>query len=220
VSTTGEGGHNLRASEARLEEAAHAAVAREKRREAPRGAWQDGLWLPAGEERRPCCEAIAPPTLANRQALENHCRSQAHVAQLFAVPLPALRQRVRELRRAEEREAGDQARERTVRAFHRAGSGSTAASDLLFEASAQGRIDGLREMKQEAAKLQEILPALLAAQADDGLLPLLQGASESNRRLGLALDYVLNMERTNQVAQEVRELVAELHGGSRRKRSA
>lgn len=64
--------------------------ARVARRSNPGGGWQEGLWQPSSQERRPCCDAIRPST-ANRQALESHCRSQAHVAALFGVALPDLK---------------------------------------------------------------------------------------------------------------------------------
>ena len=68
--------------------------ARVARKSHPAGDWQDGLWEPAPQEVRPCCAAIRPST-ANRQALESHCRSQAHVAALFEVPLPDLKAAVK-----------------------------------------------------------------------------------------------------------------------------
>ena len=68
--------------------------ARVARRSNPEGGWEEGLWQPSAQERRPCCDAINPTT-ANRQALESHCRSQAHVAALFGVALPDLKAAVK-----------------------------------------------------------------------------------------------------------------------------
>ena len=85
--------------EVHLQEAARVAIAREQRAESPQGEWRARLWYPTPEERRACCEAIKP-TAANRQALESHCRTQAHVARLYGVVLPELRRAVKQLRKA------------------------------------------------------------------------------------------------------------------------
>jgi len=68
--------------------------ARVARRSNPEGGWEEGLWQPSPRELRACCVAIRPST-ANRQALESHCRSQAHVAMLFGVALPDLKAAVK-----------------------------------------------------------------------------------------------------------------------------
>jgi hypothetical protein len=79
--------------EARLQQAVDVALARELRKEHPQGDWQDGLWYPAPEERRPCCEKLAPSP-GNKQALDSHCRSKAHIANLFDVPVAELKRAV------------------------------------------------------------------------------------------------------------------------------
>ncbi len=80
-------------------------VSRAARRTQPEGEWVEGLWQPSPRERQPCCQAIRPST-ANRQALESHCRSQAHVAALFGVDVADLKAAVRR-QRNEEVEAAD-----------------------------------------------------------------------------------------------------------------
>jgi len=84
--------------EARLHQAVAVALARELRKEHPEGDWQDGLWYPSPEERRSCCEKLAPSP-GNKQALESHCRSKAHIANLFDVPVPDLKRAVLSARR-------------------------------------------------------------------------------------------------------------------------
>src|SRR6185295_19534944 len=85
----------------RLRLALEAFLARESRAQGPEGEWREGLWFPSNNERRPCCEGLAP-TLANKQALESHCRSAAHVAALFEVPVLDLRRALRRARITQE----------------------------------------------------------------------------------------------------------------------
>ncbi|MEP7013400.1 MAG: hypothetical protein ABJC13_24020 [Acidobacteriota bacterium] len=82
------------APEARLRLALDEFFSRIARKSHPEGEWQEGLWQPSPQEVRACCEAIRPST-ANRQALESHCRSQAHVAELFGVALSDLKAAVK-----------------------------------------------------------------------------------------------------------------------------
>ncbi len=85
----------------RLGLALEAFLARESRAQGPEGEWREGLWCPSSNERRPCCEGLQP-TLANKQALESHCRSAAHVAALFEVPVLDLRRALRRARITQE----------------------------------------------------------------------------------------------------------------------
>jgi hypothetical protein len=85
----------------RLRLALEAFLARESRALGPEGEWREGLWFPSPNERRPCCEGLQP-TPANKQALESHCRSAAHVAALFEVPVLDLRRALKRARTTHE----------------------------------------------------------------------------------------------------------------------
>jgi hypothetical protein len=80
----------------KLQQAIRAFLAREERAERPEGEWRERTWFPSPQERRECCAAITLP--ANPQALENHCRTQRHIALLFDVPLEELKRAVRKRR--------------------------------------------------------------------------------------------------------------------------
>jgi hypothetical protein len=192
--------------EARLQEAGRAAIAREERTESPRGEWRERLWYPAPEERRACCESITP-TEANRQALESHCRTQAHVAQLFDVPLPELRRTVKRLKRS--RLAGAPPAGQGSRHPPFASPGGRA--EALFEVSRGAHGDARQELRDEARSFERILPRLIAAaEAEAGFLQLLDEAAVSIERLKLTLEYCRKVEETFDSARSVREMVARL----------
>jgi hypothetical protein len=179
-------------------------IAREERSESPRGEWRGRLWYPEDGERQPCCAAIQP-TEANRQALESHCRTQAHVAHLFGVPLPALRRAVKSAREAMGRAAGP--------AFGLRSLASPASrADVLVEVSRSAQGDALLELRAEARSFQTVLPRLITAGEDDEELPeLLEEAAARLNRLHLAVEYCQKVDETFDAAQAVRDLVARFH---------
>jgi hypothetical protein len=192
--------------ESRLQEAARTAIAREERTESPRGEWQDRLWFPAGDERQACCASITP-TESNRQALESHCRTQAHIAQLFKVSLPELRRAVKQAR--DSRDPGPRAAGPALGPRSLASTGSRA--DILFEASRGAHGDALRELRSEARRFERILPRLiLAEETDEVLLDLLDEASVGIERLKLTVEYCRQVETTYDSARAVRDLVSRL----------
>ncbi len=74
----------------RVRLAIHEYYSREARHTYPAGTWQDRLWQPAPLERQACCDKVLP-TEDNRQALEAHCRTLAHIASRYGVSSTALR---------------------------------------------------------------------------------------------------------------------------------
>lgn len=188
----------------RLGEAARVFIAREERSESPRGEWRGRLWYPEDDERQPCCAAIQP-TEANRQALESHCRTQAHVAHLFSVPLPELRRAVKSAREAAGRAAGP--------AFGLRSLASPASrADVLVEVSRSAQGEALLELRAEARSFQAVLPRLITAGEDDEELPeLLEDAAARLKRLHLAVEYCQKVDETFDAAQAVRDLVARFH---------
>jgi hypothetical protein len=198
--------------ESRLQEAVRTAIAREERMESPRGEWHDRLWYPADDERQDCCASIKP-TESNRQALESHCRTQAHIAKLFQVPLPELRRAVKLARDSADRGPGGPAL-----SLHTLGSPGGRA-DVLFEASRSAHGDALQELRAEAKRFERVLPRLIAApESGDALLELLEEASTGVERLHLTIEYCRQAETTYDSARVVRDLVARLF--EREKKSA
>jgi hypothetical protein len=195
--------------EARLQEAVRVAIAREERTESPLGEWRERLWYPAAEERRACCENIEP-TSANRQALESHCRTQAHVAQRFDVPLPELRRAVKQTREAALNRAGQSARPRPF-AF------PGGRAEALFEVSRGAHGEARQELRDQARSFELILPRLIAAaEAEAGFLQLLDEATVSLERLKLTLEYCRKVEENFDSARSVREMVARLFDDKKR----
>jgi hypothetical protein len=205
TSTEGSG----QGAEARVEEAARVAIAREERSASPAGEWRDRLWYPSAEERRPCCAGIEP-TAANRQALEAHCRTQAHVAQLLGVPLLDLRRAVQAARRDRT------ARPRPEEAHPQPAVPVVGRTQTLVEASQGARRESIHELREEARQLASFLPRLLAAdETSDDLVSLLADGLHAVERLRSVVEYCLKVERAYQTAQEVRDMVLELYGAGR-----
>lgn len=70
----------------RLAEACHVLLTRRAHIDHPAGARDtDGRWHPADDERRPCCSVAEQLTGASRWSLVRHCRTVAHVANLYDV---------------------------------------------------------------------------------------------------------------------------------------
>ncbi|HEV7667289.1 MAG TPA: hypothetical protein VGS22_02115 [Thermoanaerobaculia bacterium] len=164
-------------------------LARELRQTSPDGDWQEGIWLPAPEERRACCEEIAP-TAANKQALEAHCRTILHVAALFDVPATVLKRAVRV-----ERE----------RVAHR-GSDKPQA-EVFFEASSAAREEAYAQLRKEATRFVPVQERLQAIGKEDpeALAALLEAAGIGLERYVLALEYATQTETAYRFAQAARD---------------
>lgn len=161
----------------RVERAADAFFARRSREQHPEGAYVEGLWYPAPSERRACCADIEP-SLVNRQALESHCRTQVHVAELYEVPIDDLRTAIRARRSAEE-VAQRPARRATPKA--------------LYETTLRTRSQGLENLRDV---VQAELPRLmrLAKLDEEGLLNRLDDSVKSAEHVLTALQLVKNLE--------------------------
>lgn len=70
----------------RVERAAREYIDRKARRVHPLGAFDSaGRWYPAEGEKQACCAHIRQPSRRHPYSLVRHCRSMAHVANLFGV---------------------------------------------------------------------------------------------------------------------------------------
>lgn len=172
--------------DARLRPAVMVALARELRKEHPQGSWQDGLWYPTPEERRSCCEKVEPSP-ANKQALESHCRSKAHIANLFGVPAPDLKRAVLLARR--ERALAPELAGRPPQ--------EVAAGIAALAASSQV---ALRNAKREL--LKEV----------SRLAPLLDEAHPEAQTLEELLLVTENLEHYLEFFRKVAEMCREAHG--------
>ncbi|HEV7667139.1 MAG TPA: hypothetical protein VGS22_01330 [Thermoanaerobaculia bacterium] len=177
----------------RLRLALEAFLARESRAQGPEGEWREGLWFPSNNERRPCCEGLQP-TLANKQALESHCRSAAHVAALFEVPVLDLRRALKRARVAQEaapsQPAGAPGRQMTN--TERLARVSRAA---LFEALATLRA----EARQGAGVLKEL--ADLDEEPAGDLAATLKIAAERLKLVTQSLESATQMELVCRVSE-------------------
>jgi hypothetical protein len=189
----------------RLQQAVRVALAREVRTESPDGEWEDGLWLPSPQERRPCCEGVVPSP-ANRQALESHCRTQRHVAQLFDVPLAELKSAIRRSRSEEGRRPG----------APREG----AALTELVRVSGEARTQALSELREAIVALEANVPRLLeeitkavqTGSAAGDLRKVLDGLLEDIGRLQALVEFNRSVEDAYQSAQSVQEALETLRG--------
>lgn len=80
--------------------AAHAAaaayIARQQRREHPAGKFDNaGRWQPSAAERCDCCDRVRTPSRAYKYSLMVHCRTMAHIANLYGVSVQDVRKAVR-----------------------------------------------------------------------------------------------------------------------------
>ncbi len=189
--------------EGRLQQAVRAARAREARTESPEGEWEDGVWLPSAQERRSCCEGITP-TLANRQALESHCRTQRHVAQLFDVPLAELKSAIR---RSRGEEGG--------RAVAKEG----AALSELVRVSTEARVQARHELREAIVDLEAKMTGLaaeMAAAAEAGgtgdLRRLLGDLLADLDRLRALVEFNRSIEDAYQSARSVQDALENLRG--------
>src|SRR6185295_1403001 len=196
-SSSGESGATapIPESEDRLSLAVETFLARELRQASPEGEWQDGIWLPASEERRACCEEIVP-TAANKQALEAHCRTILHVAALFEVPATVLKRAVRA-----EREKGAR------RAVDRDGRSGKPQAEIFFEASSAAREEAYAQLRQEATRFLPVQERLQAIGQEDPetLAALLEAAGLGLERCVLALEYATQTEAAFRFALAARD---------------
>ncbi len=165
--------------------------ARSTRRGHPEGGWQDGLWYPSAGERQVCCEGIRP-TIMNRQALEGHCRTQAHVATLYGVPVGELKAAVRV-----DRKQGSPIAQRVASTFL----GPALPAAETFAELRQKARDGAFAILHTA--LAEGLPLFERLHASRGCAPtgdghemtlLLESAAESTERLRAAIHSARSQE--------------------------
>ncbi len=176
-------------------------LSRAARRSHPEGEWQEGLWRPSPQERQACCDAIRPST-ANRQALESHCRSQAHVAALFGVDPVDLKTAIREERKEALRAPGD-ARPEQARVLNEEGN---RVSLLLRELI-------VRRLRKAAGRATPAIERLRRIEAEEELTPALANAREAAEGLLEAIGVAELME---EALQRLNELV----GSSKGKNSA
>jgi hypothetical protein len=81
--------------ETRLQAAFEEAIGRKEGTRRPLGGYTNpGLWEPAPDERRACCEEVADPRPGWGWSLKRHCETTKHIAQLFGVPEGALARKV------------------------------------------------------------------------------------------------------------------------------
>jgi hypothetical protein len=193
-------------AQARLREAVRTAIAREDRTESPRGEWRDRLWYPADDERQDCCENITP-TEGNRQALESHCRTQAHVARLFKVPRGELRREVRLARELEELASRPPVR------LHPLPSSRGGRADVLLQASQGAHSDALQDLRAEALRFASILSRLIDApdpEPGEDLLELLIEAEDGMERLQVTIEYCRQAATSYDSARAIRDLISRL----------
>ncbi len=81
-----------------LERAAEEFEGRQQHTRQPIGYYQGGQrwWPDETRERRWCCSGLREPSYSWPNSLRNHCRTLAHVAEVFQVLPEDLRRRVRE----------------------------------------------------------------------------------------------------------------------------
>lgn len=71
-------------------------IARQTRSSHPAGNFDNaGRWYPIAGEHCECCDSIRTPSRAWPNTLNKHCRSAAHVANLYGVDVTELRRAVR-----------------------------------------------------------------------------------------------------------------------------
>jgi len=177
----------------RLGLALEAFLARESRAQGPEGEWREGLWFPSTNERRPCCEGLQP-TPANKQALESHCRSAAHVAALFEVPVLDLRRALKRARITHEAApslpANSPARSMT----------NTERLARVSRAALSEALDILRaEARQGAGVLEEL--AHLDEESAGDLAATLKAAGERLKLVTQSLESASQMELVCRVSE-------------------
>ncbi len=144
---------------------------RSQRQRHPQGEWLDGLWFPSELERRSCCEEIQP-TVRNRQALEGHCRTQAHVAALFEIRIGELKAAVRA-----DRKAGSPIADRVISSFLAPPLLGFGAFDAFRRQARRKAFERLEDAVALCMPLMEQLRALKGEDGEEADIPLLENAS-------------------------------------------
>ena len=86
----------------RLNTAVICYIDRQSRYAHPFGKFDTGhCWEPDDGERRKCCDSVRTPSRVRPYTLMQHCRTLAHIAQLYDVDLRALRTMVAAARKGE-----------------------------------------------------------------------------------------------------------------------
>lgn len=81
-----------------VQQAAACYIARQQRNQHPAGKFDKaGRWEPSESERCDCCAAIRTPSRAYKYGLMVHCRTMAHIANLYGVAIQDVRRAVREI---------------------------------------------------------------------------------------------------------------------------
>ncbi|HXU30194.1 MAG TPA: hypothetical protein VN851_06430 [Thermoanaerobaculia bacterium] len=178
----------------RLRLALEAFLARESRAQGPEGEWREGLWFPSNNERRPCCEGLAP-TLANKQALESHCRSAAHVAALFEVPVLDLRRALKRARIAQEAAADPSTGAAPARQMTN--------TERLARISRAALSEALATLRAEARQGAEVLKELgdLDEEPAGDLAATLKAAAERLKLVTQSLESAAQMELVCRVSE-------------------
>ena len=171
----------------RLALALEAFLARESRAQGPEGEWREGLWFPSPNERRPCCDGLQPSP-GNKQALESHCRSAAHVAALYEVPVLDLRRALKRARIAQEaapsQPAGSAARSMT----------NTERLARVSRAARSEAFNALRAEAQQCAGLFGDLSRLDDSASADEVAQILEGAKSRLQAVNESLENAMQME--------------------------
>ncbi|HEV7672651.1 MAG TPA: hypothetical protein VGS22_29375 [Thermoanaerobaculia bacterium] len=165
---------------------------RSTRRWHPEGEWQDGLWYPSAGERQTCCEGIEP-SKTNRQALESHCRKQAHVAALYGLPVGEVKAAVRD-----DRKRGSPIAQQVASSFvgpRPPARGAGAFADMSRRAREEA-FERLRAVLADSLPLFERLHALVGVEGPDEAVvaDLLERAIASAERLVASLNFARNLE--------------------------
>jgi hypothetical protein len=81
-----------------LEQAARTFIARRDRTAHPTGKFDNaGRWYPSESETCSCCSSVRSPSRSYPYSYMTHCRTMAHVANLYGVSVSELRKEVRRL---------------------------------------------------------------------------------------------------------------------------
>lgn len=190
--------------------------ARSTRRGHPEGDWQDGLWYPSATERQACCEGIEPTT-QNRQALESHCRSQAHAAARYGVRVGELKAAVRD-----DRKQGSPIAQQVASSFvgpRPPRVGAEAFAEMRRSARKE-TFERLRAVLADSLPLFERLRSLEGVEGPDEevLAPLLEKASASAERLVSSLNFARSLETNLACAKALLETFKTILEEPRRKR--
>lgn len=192
LATALEPGATERPKSERLRQAVEEFYARSTRLWHPEGEWREGLWYPSAAERRACCTGFEPSP-KNRQALESHCRSQAHVAARYGLPALELKAAVRK-----DRNQGSPIAQHVASSFvgpRPRVEGAEAFAEMRRRAREE-TFESLRAALADSLSLFEQLQALEHAEGphESVLAPLLERTTASAERLIASLHFARSLE--------------------------